>query len=216
MTHHRPRPLALSAAALAMLATCVPLALAAGVPAPEDIHDIRGPIAIPYWWLRPALVAGALALLLLGLATYRLLRRRAGVRGRSAAELALERIEQARALVGSGRAAEFSEQLSNAVRAYVEARFGLRAAHKTTEEFLQDLLASRSSPIAGHGQALDEFLSWCDLAKFARFSLSAEQMDGMTAAARRFVETTEAAAHETRPPPPTPLFTTAATPRVGS
>ncbi len=92
----------------------------------------------------------------------------------------------------------------------------MQAAHKTTEEFLQDLLGSQSSPIAGHRQVLDEFLSWCDLAKFARFALSAEQMDGMTAAARRFVETNEAAAREPTRPRPTPLITTSATPGVGT
>lgn len=204
MTIHRARTRALAGAVFAALAACLPLALAAGVPAPEDIHDIRGPVAIPYWWLRPALVAAALALLLVGLTTYRALRRRVRDRVRSAAGIALERIERARALVGTGRAAEFSEQLSDAVRTYVESRFGLQAAHKTTEEFLQDLLGSQSSPIAGHRQVLDEFLSWCDLAKFARFALSAEQMDGMTAAARRFVETNEAAAREPTRPRPTP------------
>jgi hypothetical protein len=161
-------------------------------PTLQDIHDIRGPIPIPYWWIVPAVVVAALAVIGLGFLAYRVVRRRIRARAKTAAEIAIERIERARALVGTGRAAEFSGALSDAVRDYIEARFGLRAAHKTTEEFLHDLLASEASPIAGHREALEEFLSGCDLAKFARFALSPEQMTAMVAAARRFVEESEA------------------------
>jgi len=39
---------------------------------------------------------------------------------------------------------------------------------------------------------LSEFLNYCDLAKFARWSLDAQEMERMLASARHFVETTAA------------------------
>jgi hypothetical protein len=169
---------------------------------PADIHDIRGPIAIPYWWLVPALVVVVLVVVALAIAAYRRLRARGRARVRTAAEVALERIERARELVGSGRAAEFSAELSDAVRDYIEARWSLPAAHETTEEFLHGLLAKEASPVAGHRDALEDFLSGCDLAKFARFVLFADQMTAMIAAAVRFVETTAAAKAPEEPASP--------------
>jgi hypothetical protein len=41
-----------------------------------------------------------------------------------------------------------------------------------------------------HEQALGEFLKFCDLAKFARWPLDGQQMQGMLASARHFVEST--------------------------
>jgi hypothetical protein len=189
------RILSTAAGAVAFVLLAAPHgAFGAGSPsALTDIHDIRGPIMIPYWWIRPAIAVAVLAALGLGFVAYRLLRNRVRPRAKTAAEAAMERIERARGLIAAGRAADFSAELSDAVREYIEARFVLPAAHKTTEEFLHDLLASKSSPIVGHCEALADFLSCCDLAKFARFALGAEQMATMITVAIRFVETTEAA-----------------------
>ncbi|MEO7032935.1 MAG: DUF4381 family protein [Polyangiaceae bacterium] len=159
---------------------------------PDDIRDIRGPIAIPYWWMPYAIGAGVLLALLLVFFAYRALRRYRLERAKSAAELALQRIERARAALQTLTSAEFSAEVSNAVRVYIEARFGLLAAHRTTEEFLHDLLGAVASPVATHREALEDFLSWCDLAKFARLALTPSHADAMVAAARHFVESTAA------------------------
>lgn len=78
------------------------------------------------------------------------------------------------------------------VRAYVEARFNVLATHLTTTEFLRDCLAQVGSALQAHEQSLGDFLRYCDLAKFARWSLDAEQMQAMLASARHFVESTAA------------------------
>ena len=105
---------------------------------------------------------------------------------------ALERIELSRSTLSSATPAGQSAEHSDAVRLYIEARFGLFAAHRTTEEFVHDLL-DQASPVTAHRDELGEFLSWCDLAKFARFALSPSQMQRMCDAARAFVEATDQA-----------------------
>ena len=64
--------------------------------------------------------------------------------------MALERLEAARALMQPGRAREFSIEVSDIVREYIEERFQVMAAHRTTDEFLHDLLDFRGSGLAAH------------------------------------------------------------------
>lgn len=162
-----------------------------------DIRDIRGPIAIPYPWLLPLLAVAIGAVL--GLVLWAVLRRRR----RPAAPpppipadvLALQRLERARALMEPPRAREFGAAVSEAVRLYIEARFDERAAHRTTEEFLHDLLGRAGSLLSRHAPLLDDFLRHCDLAKFARHPLSVSEMQAMHRSAVTFVQ-------ETCPPAP--------------
>ncbi|MFA7006424.1 MAG: hypothetical protein WC429_20450, partial [Verrucomicrobiia bacterium] len=65
----------------------------------------------------------------------------------------------------------------------------LRAAEQTTEEFLQDMARSqRMRPT--HKELLEEFLTQCDLVKFARFRPGPKDMETVLAAAMRFVDET--------------------------
>jgi hypothetical protein len=162
--------------------------------AEPDIRDIRGPIHIPALWPVLLLIAGAvLVALALGATTLWLVRRWRRSHIKTAAEIALERLERARSLAKDGHASELSAELSNAVREYIQARFELRAPHRTTEEFLYDLLAAPGSPVAKHRESLGEFLDACDLAKFARFAIDVEHMQEMVYAAQSFVRETDAA-----------------------
>jgi hypothetical protein len=102
-------------------------------------------------------------------------------------EIALDRLEKARALMTLETAREFSIEVSEIVRSYIEARFHVRVAHQTTEEFLHELLEPSDALLAGHQELLAEFLHHCDLAKFARWILSREEMEAMHASARMFV-----------------------------
>ncbi len=167
-----------------------------------DIRDIRGLIHIPSLW--PWLLVGAGTLVLLvamGAAVYWLVRHLRRRRIKSAAELAIERLERARALAREGNAAGLAAEASDAVREYIEARFPLRAAHRTTEEFLRDLLEPGVGPTAPHREALGDFLGACDLAKFARFDLRVERMGAMVDAAETFVRATAAPPADTRKGP---------------
>jgi hypothetical protein len=172
-----------------MLGALATLAPVSG--AEPDIRDIRGPIHIPPVWLGLlAAVAAAALLLAVGAAAYWLVRRLRRGRVKSAAELALDRLERARALAQEGHAAELAAEASDAVREYIEACFAVRAAHRSTEEFLHDLLEGGVSAIAAHRQALGDFLVACDLAKFARFDIPIHRMGAMIDAAQIFVRTT--------------------------
>ena len=52
---------------------------------------------------------------------------------------------------------------------------------------------SDTSPVAAHRAELGEFLRYCDLAKFAGWSLSETEMTSMLASAEAFVRATSAA-----------------------
>jgi hypothetical protein len=82
---------------------------------------------------------------------------------------------------------EFSSDISDTVRRYIEAGFNVTATHQTTEEFLYDILKDEKSPLAQHRALLAEFLRQCDLAKFAGMSLSVANMESLYQSARSFV-----------------------------
>ena len=155
----------------------------------EDIHDIRGPLEIssPELWF--LWLAGGTVLAALAYGAWRWYRH-----FRTAPhlpyEIALARLEKARALMTVPTAREFSIEVSEIVRSYIEARFHVRAAHQTTEEFLHNLLEPSDALLTGHRELLGDFLHHCDLAKFARWVLSLEEMEEMYGSARTFVSET--------------------------
>ncbi len=156
----------------------------------EDIRDIRGPISIPYPWLWAVYAGGVLLLLLIAWAIWRLILKGRPLRPKSSHKIALERLEKARALMRPDKAEEFSVAVSDAIRTYIEKRFNLGATHHTTEEFMRRLASGRPLILSEHTRVLEEFLGHCDLAKFARYTLSVEQMKAMHQSAWQFVEKT--------------------------
>ena len=197
LTLNMPRTLAIAAVALSIgsLNAFALTQTAPAKPAPaavpnavtQDIRDIRGPKHIPSPWLWPAWVAGGLALGALGYAVWRWNRRRAIAAAKLPYEIALDRLEEARALMQPENAREFSITVSEIVRNYIEDRFQVRAARRTTEEFLHELLEPSDSMLASHCGLLADFLIHCDLAKFARWILSIQEMETMLQSARTFV-----------------------------
>jgi Domain of unknown function (DUF4381) len=152
----------------------------------EDIRDIRGPKFVLPPWVLPALVAGVA---MLALAIYRFWRWRRNRRARilSLHEVALQRLEDIRALMQPASAREFSTAVSDIVRNYIERRFDVTATRRTTEEFLRDLLDSPNASLARHQSLLGEFLYQCDFVKFAAMSLTVESMESLRQSARAFV-----------------------------
>lgn len=152
-----------------------------------DIRDIRAPKAIPSPWLLPLIIITGLLAIGGGAAGWTWYRRRLRDDGRRPSELALERLERARQLMLPDRGREFSIEVSSVVRGYIESRFGVRAVHLTTHEFLHALLEHWESPLAGHRSLLENFLETCDLGKFGGWNLAASDMESMLQSARRFV-----------------------------
>jgi hypothetical protein len=159
-------------------------AVAAPTPSEEDILDIRGPIPIPAPFPWGVWTAGALGCAGLFLGAW-WLRRRSPLK--QPHELALEDLDKLRALMQPENAGAFSLAVSEIVRRFIEHCFPVRAAHRTTGEFLQDLASLPDSPLAAHREQLRDFLGHCDLAKFARWSLTVPQMEAMLTSAGAFV-----------------------------
>jgi hypothetical protein len=166
-----------------------------GATPPADIRDIKGPVAVPRDY-RPLIWLGAAVLALVAVAAglyYVINQRRravAAVAPRPAHEVALEALAKLHAarLVDAGRHEEFYVRLSSIIRAYLEARFHLRAPEMTTEEFLQ--VAQRDRQLsAAQRSALGAFLSEADLVKFARYVPAADDAERAYRAARDFVQT---------------------------
>lgn len=156
----------------------------------QDIRDIRGPISIPspYRWLW--LVAGVAAAIGLLYGAWRWYRLFATAKAKLPFEIALDRLEKARGLMKPEQAREYSFAVSEITRDYIEKRFSERAAHRTTDEFLRGLLAQIDSPLTAHRALLEDFLRYCDLAKFARWELDMPQMESMHESARNFILST--------------------------
>src|SRR5450631_1741341 len=161
-----------------------------------DIRDIRGPKGILPFWLLPALVVGGVLLAMGGYAAWRWMRRQRVPRPLLPFEIALQRLEEVRPLLNPGSVREFSIAISDIVRQYIEAAFNVTATHRTTEEFLHDLLGSSNAALANHRNLLAEFLHQCDMAKFAGADLSTQIMESLHQSARSFV------IHSSRPLPP--------------
>ena len=162
-------------------------AAAADVAPAEDIRDIRGPKGIFPLWLAAAMLAGAALLAIAGYALWRWKRRQPPARVLQPFEIALQALEDIRRLLDPASVREFSIAITDIVRKYIEDAFQVTATHRTTEEFLHDLLESSNASLAAHRNLLAEFLNRCDMAKFAGMSLSRQIMESLHQSARSFV-----------------------------
>jgi hypothetical protein len=164
-----------------------PAATAAPSMSSNDIRDIRGPEPIPSAWLWVMALAGGALVAAGGYGVYRWTRRRRILAIQLPHELALERLQAARALMHPETVRDFSITVSDIVRRYIEERFRVMATHRTTEEFLHDLLDPSNALLTAHRASLAEFLNHCDLVKFGGFRLSAQNMQSMHQSACSFV-----------------------------
>jgi hypothetical protein len=127
-----------------------------------------------------------------------LLRRRARAEERSAyavARSALDELLAAEPPEEPEAIDAFFVELSGIVRRYLEARFGLRSPELTTERFLEAVSASPDLTDT-HRALLRDFLSECDLVKFADVIPSRADIAQAIDAACRFVDETGAPAEE--------------------
>jgi hypothetical protein len=122
-----------------------------------------------------------------GYVWWRRMRRPPAPRPLAVFEIALQRLEDIRSLMHPSTVREFSIAISDVVRQYIEAQMKITATHRTTEEFLRDLLDSSNAALAAHRNLLAEFLQACDMAKFAGVGLSMRIMESLHSSARSFV-----------------------------
>lgn len=102
---------------------------------------------------------------------------------------ALAALRGLESLIEPGREKEFVAEVSRIARVYIQGRFGLRAPHRSTEEFLWE--AGQSRLLSGeHQELLARFLMHCDLVKFAQMGVVVDEMRGLLESARSFVSGT--------------------------
>jgi hypothetical protein len=157
-----------------------------------DIRDIAPPVEIssgPAWLWWAVGVAVIAVLVLLAWLYWR--RKRVEVpvvfeipaheRARRKLETALDLYDQPK---------PFCVIVSDAVRLYLEERFGLRAPERTTEEFLLDL-SKNAALTANQKESLKEFLSACDMVKFARYEPRRPELETLYKSALNLIQETE-------------------------
>ncbi|MGE9295658.1 MAG: DUF4381 family protein [Puniceicoccales bacterium] len=156
------------------------------------LRPLRGLRQTSYWesnwhWLVPVIAIAVLALIALIVWA---VRRKPAQRGMSPAEEARIRLGKAADLAGKQDDKAFSVTVSNALRVYMEKRFGLRAPEQTTEEFLQSARTSQRLPEKSL-TTLAKFLELCDLAKFAQHAFGDDERQELLNTARNFVDDAE-------------------------
>lgn len=90
-------------------------------------------------------------------------------------------------LTDRGEFKYFYIRIAEIVRRFVEDRYHLHAHDRTTEEFLESLRTTQS--LSGQQKLLlKEFLSHCDLVKFAKMRPTIEEIEQTTDSCRRFIQ----------------------------
>lgn len=164
-------------------------------PARTDIRDIRGPKSFAgKMWLY-ALIALAVFLAVGGVFSFIFLKKKKeGFKppltpAHILAYEALAALEK-KDYIRKGLTKAYYIELSDIVRRYLENRFNIRAPEMTTEEFLIKMKVDSSLSLE-HKGLLRDFLSTCDLVKFAKYQ-PAEQEAGLSfVSAKRLIDQTK-------------------------
>jgi hypothetical protein len=147
-------------------------------------------------WIRPILVVLVLTALLAGI-TSLVVRRRRSMRPPAPPVapdvLALERLARLRrdALTTSAGLESTMHELSEIVRAYLAARFSMRALEMTTEELERDATLERELTAEQRARVLS-IGECCDRVQFAGFVIPPESAEDMLRAAERLIVKTRA------------------------
>jgi hypothetical protein len=158
----------------------------------NGLRDIRPPVDIPsgwtwLWWTLAFLVLAVLA----WLAWRAWQKRRAQVPVIPAVPphiRARQKLQQALALIADPE--PFVVAVSGALRVYLEERFTYRAPERTTEEFLHELRESTHMSVS-QKDVLGDFLTRCDLVKFAKYQPTQTELHDLHDSALRLVDETE-------------------------
>ena len=174
-------------------ALIVPVKPPAPAPAaPESLHSVHPPVEIADYWLWLWLALGALlAAAILFLLWKYWWKKVAAVPPAPIIPphiRARRRLDDALRLIDDPKT--FTIAVSDALRQYLEERFNFRAPERTTEEFLYELQSTELLTFE-QKQSLGEFLSQCDMVKFARYEPIIDELQSMHRAAVRLVSETE-------------------------
>lgn len=116
---------------------------------------------------------------------------------KSAYEIAYEELSKLKEmdLPGKGQIKEYYIRLSDIARHYLENRFSFRAPEMTTEEFMQ-LVKESAVLLEEHKRLLKDFLSHCDMVKFAKYGPTPLEMLDSFHAAEQLIDQTRIKQHQ--------------------
>jgi len=161
------------------------LAQAASKP-PDEIEDIRPPIiGSPSFWLVVILAT----LLLVAVVAYFLWPnpKPKTILPPLPKEVARRRLQAVKSRISTDSGYDFSIEVSDILRSFIEQQFGIRAVRQTTIEFLNEA-ASNSQFDLAQKERLRHFLVACDAIKFARAPAGRPDSEGLFEQASSFVE----------------------------
>jgi len=124
-------------------------------------------------------------------------RRKREVPSELPADRAMRQLDEARGVIDHEPGVTYLRAVSNAVREYIEGRFGVQAPRQTTREFLES--AARAKSLTAYRGKLGDFLSVCDEGKFAGTQVTSAEREAMHAAAVAFVKATRHSSAEVTP-----------------
>ena len=160
-------------------------------PAQEEIKDIRPPFYFIHsllWLWIPLAVLALVGLLFL---VWHLFKPHRQLSAKTAYELTLEKLEQARALLREDNPMPYAVLVSETIRTYLGQRFRTPSTRRTTEEFLRLMETREGAPLADHRDLLRHFLQACDLVKFARYQPTLAELEEVQQRAVGFVTATK-------------------------
>ena len=154
----------------------------------EQFHDIAPPVdysLIPAWLV---FVIVFVALSLLGLVVWLFAKRRkTPLPPKLPRQIAVEELERIAHEIERMSPYQFSIRVSEILRKYVTQQYGLPATRQTSIEFLSAL--AKASPFSEDERLLlEDFLSRCDLIKFARYEATTSDSELLLQEAIRFVK----------------------------
>ena len=131
---------------------------------------------------------GLLLVLVVAYFIFRKVRQLVRIHRMSPIERALYELDRLlrKGLPGRGFFKDFYVELTMVVRRYIERRYGVRAPHLTTDEFLRAAGENDAFPQASITE-LKAFLESADLVKFAGLEATPEMADGATGKARNYL-----------------------------
>ena len=173
-----------------------PASLNPGAPAGvNDIHGLKPPIDIPNPWLWVWVILALLALAVIIYYAWQHFQKKAAnvpaIPVIPPHERARQKLQEALVLFSQPR--PFCILVSDTIRLYLEERFNFHAPERTTEEFLHELKATNLL-LPDQKESLGEFLSVCDMVKFARYEPGQPELQALHESAMRLIDETEPAA----------------------
>ena len=82
---------------------------------------------------------------------------------------------------------EFYNRIQDILRRYIEARFGIMAPERTTEEFIRELKNSRNQVLRRHDGLLEVFLKHCDMVRFATYAPGRQEIQATFNSCKEFI-----------------------------